>query len=281
MARGGAGGPAGRINRRFLMLALVSAALSAILVYVAISRNAGTTKEGESTETTASTVVAAVDIPARTQITDAMVELRDIPLSARSSSALSSLDDAVGMVTRYPIVAEEQVTSAKVVSLAAPQEADSLSFVVPQGMRAISIQADQVLSAGGLVLPGDYVDVMSIIKGKNPDGSDVDAYVVRTLLQNVEVLAVAQTLADTSPGSGEETSSADGQNARASEAKPNPDATTLTLLVTPEQAEWLFLAEANGTLRAVVRAFGDADVTEVRPIYQTELYPGGAPPAGG
>ena len=277
MARGGAGRPASRINRRFLMLALVSAALSAILVYVAVARSTST-KATETSETTAATVVAIMDIPARTQITALMVALRDIPLSARSTTALSSIDDVVGKVARYPVYIDEQVTTPKIVSLTGPEDKNSLSFVVPKGQRAISITADQVLSAGGLVLPGDYVDVMSIIKGKTPAGDEVDAYVVRTLLQNLQVVAVAQTLADSAAGTGDASSSSSGENsATGSSGKANAEATTLTLLVSPEQAEWLFLAEANGTLRAVVRAYGDADVTQVRPIFQTELLPAGAP----
>ncbi|MGD0766359.1 MAG: Flp pilus assembly protein CpaB [Dehalococcoidia bacterium] len=257
------------------MLALISAALSALLVYVAISRSTGT-KATESSEVTASTVVAVMEIPARTQITAQMVAVRDVPLSVRATTALSSVDDAVGKVARYPISVDEQVTTPKVVSLTGPETKDSLAFVVPQGMRAVSVTADQVLSAGGLILPGDYVDVMSVIKGKTTAGDEVDAYVVRTLLQNVQVLAVAQTLADVSATGGGGSTSSSGSG-----SKPNPEATTLTLLVSPEQAEWVFLAESNGTLRAIVRAFGDADVTQVRPIYQTELYPAGAPPGGG
>ncbi len=61
-------------------------------------------------------------------------------------------------------------------------------------MRAISINADQVLSAGGLVLPGDYVDIIGVFDVKSAEGTEEEAYLVRTVLQNVEVLAVAQTI---------------------------------------------------------------------------------------
>jgi pilus assembly protein CpaB len=164
---------------------------------------------------------------------------------------------------------------------------DALAFVIPQGMRAISIKADQVLSAGGLVLPGDYVDILGVFNVEDQKGEEREAYLVRTILQNVEVLAVAQTIADVPPAEedgadgGENAASTQEQRARGSEAEPNPEATTRTLLVQPEQAEWLFLAEANGTLRAIVRGFGDSDALDVRPIIETELLPSGfvPPPA--
>ena len=282
MARSGAGGPAGRINRRFLMLALVSAALSAMLVYVAISRAGGGGKESEST-TTAAVVVAAVDIPARTQITAEMVKVRDVPVDVKPQASYGSVDEVIGKATRYPLSVDEEVTSSKVVSLEPLQGADSLAFVIPKGMRAISINADQVLSAGGLVLPGDYVDIVGVFGIKKADGSEEEAYYVRTIIQNVEVLAVAQTIADVPPPAEDGTAAAatdssGTQRARGSEAAPNPEATTLTLLVEPEKAEWVFLAEANGTLRAIVRSFGDSDVTDVRPIIKTELLPPGVAP---
>lgn len=283
MARSGAGGPAGRINRRFLMLALVSAALSALLVYVAISRAGGGSKGSEST-TTAAVVVAAVDIPARTQITEQMVKVRDVPVDVKPEASYGSVDEVIGKASRFPISIDEEVTSTKVVSLDGVQGTDSIAFVIPKDMRAISINADQVLSAGGLVLPGDYVDIIGVFNVKSADGTEEEAYLVRTVLQNVEVLAVAQTISDVPPPAEDGTQAAatgstEAQRARGSEANPNPEATTLTILVQPEQAEWLFLAEANGTLRAVVRGFGDSGSTEVRPIVKSELWPAGmAPP---
>ena len=268
MARAGAGGPASRINRRFLLLTIICAMLSAVLVYAAVSRG-GKTEQTESAGLTGVTVVARVDIPARTQITAEMLMVKDLPVAARTATALENIEDAVGKLTRYPIGIDEQVTPSKLASLSGTETTDSLSFVVPKGMRAISIQADQVLSAGGLVLPGDYVDIIGVLMGIKPDGSTVDNYVVKTILQNVQVLAVAQKIADTEPGGSASTSS--GQSSSGSQGKANPEATTLTILTSPEQAELLFLAESNGTLRAVVRGFGDADITEVRPILQTEI----------
>jgi pilus assembly protein CpaB len=260
MARGPGGSPS-RVNVRFLLLTLICASISAVLVYLAIGKN----KNGEETaaaESTTQTVVAKIDIPARTQITSTMLTLKDIPVSARLSNAVGSTDDVVGKVSRYPIYADEQLTSNKVVEIGGNEAADSLAFSVPDGKRAISISADQVVSAGGLVLPGDYVDIMAVLNGKGADGSDIQNFVVKTILQDVQVLAVAQKIADTGQ---DETGKSD--------TKANPDATTLTLLVTPDQAQTIFLAELNGTLRAVVRGFGDDKTNSLNPVFQDELAP--------
>jgi pilus assembly protein CpaB len=252
-----------------MLLTIVCALISAVLVYAAISRNGGG-NETAAAESTAATVVAKVEIPARTPITATMLEIKDVPVNGRAATAFSSVDDVVGKVTRYPIALAEQITPNKIVSVGGTEDIDSLSFVVPKGMRAISISADQVLSAGGLVLPGDYVDIMGVLSGTKPDGTEVENFLVKTLLQNIQVVAVAQTIADT-PAT--DTASNSGQSGRGSESKPNPEATTLTVLVSPAQAEILFLAESNGTLRAVVRGFGDADTVELPPVYRTDLSP--------
>ncbi len=287
MARSPTGRAAGKSNRHYLVLAVVLALLSAVLVYVAISR-VDKKEEGGTTVSVATVVVAKEAIPARTEILGSMVELRQVPINARSDLALDTTDEAVGKVTRYPIAANEQILSSKVIAAEFSAGGEALSFIIPEGMRAISISTNQVLSAGGLILPGDYVDILGVFDLEAGSGGETgtrDAYFVQTILQNVEVLAVAQTIVDVAPVVGEENgeatsaTSAETQRARNSEDEPLPDATTVTLLATPEQAELLFLAESNGTLRAVVRGFGDAEELEVRPVTELELIPPDLPMA--
>ncbi|MPZ50181.1 MAG: hypothetical protein GEU75_12940 [Dehalococcoidia bacterium] len=75
MSRTAAAITPGRANRRFIFLAIALGLLGAILVYVAFSRDSsgggGPGAIGDSP-----VVVAKTDIPARTKITSAMVEVR-------------------------------------------------------------------------------------------------------------------------------------------------------------------------------------------------------------
>jgi pilus assembly protein CpaB len=277
MARPLTGSATGRANRRYLALALILALLSAVLVYTAISHAGG--EDGTTPVSVTTVVVAKESIPARTEILSSMVELRQVPINARGDFALGSIEEVVGKVTRYPLAINEQVLSSKIVSADSPTEGEALSFIIPEGMRAISISTNQVLSAGGLILPGDYVDILGVFDLESEAGDKKetrDAFYVQTILQNVEVLAVAQTIVDIVPVDGEENGeavSSQSQRARNTEEEPLPDAATVTLLATPEQAELLFLAESNGMLRAVLRGFGDAQEQEVRPITELELIP--------
>jgi pilus assembly protein CpaB len=212
-----------------------------------------------------------------------------VPSDTRSELAYTDLTQVVGRVTRYPIATNEEVLSTKVVSLeSAAKTGDSLSYVIPEGRRAISIEVNQVISSGGLVLPGDYVDVIGVFNVNFRDGDQErteEKYFSRIILQNIEVLAVAQTVVDTPPevgtttGTDGETATTDasGQRVRNTEAAPEPKASTVTLSVTPQEAQLLFLAEENGVLRLAVRPYGDAEVQNVPFVAETELIPSDLP----
>ena len=291
MARPFAGTAAGGTNRRLLLLALVAGLVAAILIYAAVSRSSESTSGGSAASMT-SAVVAKQDIPARTKITTSMVEVRQVPADTSSELAYVDLSQVVGQVTRYPIATNEQVLSTKVVSLqSVVKTGDSLSYVIPEGKRAISIQVSEVVSSGGLVLPGDYVDVIGVfdvIFGTGDQQTTADKYFSRIILQNIEVLAVAQTVVDTVPQAGTTSGtdggtstsgagSAEAQSVRNTDASPTPKASTVTLSVTPQEAQLLFLAEENGVLRLAVRPYGDATVQDVPFVAESELIPTNLP----
>ena len=278
----------GTTNRRLLLLALVAGIVAAILVYTALSRDSESTGGASAVTSMEPAVVAKQDIPARTKITTAMVEVRQISLDDRSDLAYTDLSDVVGRVTRYPIATSEQVLSTKVVALdSAAVTGDSLSYVIPDGRRAMAVDVNEVVAVGGLVLPGDYVDVMATFDVTFRDGEDEkteDKYFTRLILQNIEVLAVAQTVVDAPPEAGTATSSGgeataagsettDGQRARNTEAEPEPKANTVTLSMTPQEAQLIFLAEQNGVIRMAVRPYGDAEVQEIPFVAEPELIP--------
>jgi hypothetical protein len=125
-------------------------------------------------------------------------------------------------------------------------------------------------------------------------------------MQNVEVLAVAQAIVDVVEvpveaeqgaaatgaagpsgavgASGATTPSLEGEEAegstqrvRNSENVPIPGAATITIAVTPEEAERLYLAESNGVIRLSVRPFGDDETVPIDYQIKTELLPQDVP----
>ncbi|MDP2948275.1 MAG: Flp pilus assembly protein CpaB [Chloroflexota bacterium] len=269
----------GRSNKVVLFLALFLGLISAVLVFVYLSRSGG--EEGAPSGTTKSVVVAATEISAGTRVTEDMVKVKAIAADAVLSEALTSTDAVVGRVARFPITADEQILGNRVAAggIAVPKgEKLPLSYIVPEGKRAMSIKVEQVISAGGLVLPGDFVDVIMVanIKSDLPPPLD-ESHLAMTILQNVEVLAVDQEVSEVVPeGSGEGSASDGGDGSVAQRvpierADPNPEATTVTLLVTPAQAQTLAMADEKATLRLALRSFGDEQQASVDAMSDFEL----------
>jgi Flp pilus assembly protein CpaB len=262
-------------GRGLLLLALLFAVVAAVLAIVAISRSgngnsssnvSGSTSSGQ----TQKVVVASQDIAARTTLDAGMLKVADVPQDNVLANGYTSTDAVVGQITRYPLSANEQITALKL-GVTSDVSNEGLSSVLPVGTRAFSITVSEESGAGGMILPGDLVDVIAILKS---DLVGIDKAV--TLMQGIEVLSVAQKAQEPIPpqATGTATPVASGTlGERPSDAKANPSAHTVTLAVTQEQAQLLALAQASGTLALSLRSYGDkATVTPG----ETDLRPYGA-----
>ena len=278
MAQRVAGTAPSRMNRRFLLVAILLAGLSAALVYAKISANDTSSGSSKGAAGDQQIVVAKIPIKQRTTITSAMLELKSVPLNTVAVGAFTSIPGAVGKVTKFPVEANQQVVDSAVVDTSRPAADAALSYVVPTGKRAMSVSASQVANAGGLILPGDWVD---IIWGCCSDHSVVS----KTLLRNIQVAAVAQSIVPSGPVTDVNPTAVAGATVAAQQPSGNPvaagpqvalpDASTVTLLLTPDEVQILFLAESNGKLRFDLRGVGDQDTPDTGNtiITQPQLLP--------
>ena len=273
-----------RPERMVLLLAIVFGAVAALLVAVALSSRSDTgTGEGA-----VPVVVARRDISPGTTITAEMVEVRQVPAAVALNDAFRDTTQLVGKVARLPLAAGEQVQARDVATATvAPGTISSdmpLSYVIPKGMRAVSIPIEEATAAGGLIRPGDRVDIIGVFDvtvygvGSDPTSSvNIKNFLTMTVLQDVEVLAVAQAVVPVVVG---EPQDEGGQIERVpvQEVKPNPKAATLTLAVTPEQAQRLAWAQSVGELKVALRRFGDSGEAPVPPATMSDLLPQITPP---
>lgn len=265
MARSMTGSAVGRVNTRFLLLALILAGLSAVLAYAALS---GSGDEGSS-GAGVSVVVATSDIEPGTTIEASMLTLKEFSADNVPVGALSDSSLAVGTVARQFIPAQGQVLTSSLANSSVGM-GEALSYVLEEGKRGMAIQTSSLIGAGGLVLPGDHVDILAV-PADSEQQLEEDHIGAMLIAENIEVLAVQTTLVDiapTAPGlQGEETAEETvvDERARGSDAEPNVEATTVTILVTPAQAQAIFCAEHSGTLRLTVRALGDNTASGVPP----------------
>ncbi|MGQ9572423.1 MAG: Flp pilus assembly protein CpaB [Dehalococcoidia bacterium] len=250
-------------NKTVLLLALFLGLVSAVLVYVYLSQAGG--EETVASGATKPVVVAKENISVATRISDSMVEVKQISEDAVHPQSFSSTEKVVDKFARYPILAGEQILSGKVTAssvTAAEGEELPLPYVVPEGKRAVSVRISDLVGAGGLVRPGDRVDVILTVKIQSGD------QIGRIVLQNVEVLALDQQVEKVAP----ETEEGENERVLIDEGQTKPDAVTVTLAVAPVEGEVLAVADEcadnfEGRLALAVRPFGDSSEVEVRPTW--------------
>lgn len=229
-------------NRMPLMLGLLLGLVSAALIVVYLGQGSSDNSGGQSSGETVAAVVANQDIPVGTKVTSDMVSVKQIPLSVVLQGALQDTTLVVDKVTSVPIVAGEQVLSTKVsetgIDVSAIEGDLPLSVVVPQGRRAFSIGVSEVSAAGGLIKPGNYVDILS--SGEQVSAADSSQTVGTScyIAQDIQVLAVGQELVQTTSQTAESAAEIAGAGAVTA-------AISATLAVTPQEASALAAAQRS------------------------------------
>jgi pilus assembly protein CpaB len=210
-------------------------------------------------------VVAKSDITPGATIKTEMVERKLVTPDTAAKTAVAQTKDAVGQRARYSIPAGAQVLPSMLV----PADSSSaLSYAIPEGKRAVAVTAGSAATGGSavdLIRPGDYVDVLAVLDSWKLVGGEAQTNErpqgVVTVLQNVEVLAVANEAAK--PG-------ATGPEAAIAKNQPTGSSknNTVTLAVDPSEAQLLFWAETQGKLRLSLRPFGEQATQTVAPLLE-------------
>ena len=143
------------IARRWLLaLAVVAGCVAAALYYAADRRS--------------DVVVLARDVDIPRALTRDDIEVRSVPAALAAEDAIASIDDAIGLVPRSPLVRGQVLFGRSV----ATELADfRTGLALTPGMRAIALPVSAVNAVGGALLPGARVDVVAVpVVGRAPAG---------------------------------------------------------------------------------------------------------------
>jgi pilus assembly protein CpaB len=233
----------------FVMLAGMGALLAAIVVFSAIKK-----RESEVQRAMAHTVeivVAANDISLGTKIELSSMKLARWSRDSLPAGAFTDPQAVVGSFAKSAFLANEPIVANKLFTGEAASGV--MPLLIPAGMRAMSVQVDEISDIAGFVTPHSRVDVLVAVAGTGPGEPSFS----RIVLQNIEVLAVAQEI---------------------EHAKDEPQVVkVVTLLVTPADAEKLTLASREGMLRLAMRNYSDSKIVATSGIGLTDLlHSGGA-----
>src|SRR5262245_28502680 len=209
-----------------LVVALLAATVASFVVYRALAAGAA----GPQQPQTIDTIVAAQSIPAGTMITRAHIKTVAWPAGSRLEGSLGDPRDVLDRGAIVAIAANEPITDAKLAALGAGA---GLPPTIPPGMRAISVRVNEVIGVAGFVVPGTRLDVLVTFESRS-QGSDS---VARVVVSNAQVLTAGTRF--------------DQEKAR-QDGKPIPTS-VVTLLVSPEDAERIALAAAEGRITLTLR----------------------------
>lgn len=207
-----------------LALALLSGVVAAYLaLHYLRDRSTTVLKTSGNTQV----VLAARDLPVGSIVTARDVHAVDWPGNVVPPGFITKEGDVVGRGLITPVRLNEPYLETK---LAPKGAGGGLPMLINDGRRALTLRVDDVSGVAGFVIPGTRVDMLLTMTDHTPTNEPT----TRIIMQNVEALASAQSIQTDAEG------------------KPRP-VPTLTLLVTPAQAETLTLASQQGNLRMALR----------------------------
>jgi len=213
----------------FVLLAGLAAMLASVMVYSALKRREADVQRAMAHNV--QVVVASYDLPLGSRIELGEVKMARWSADSVPEGSYTDPKQVIGSYVKNSVVANEPIVQAKLFT--GDKTAGVMPLLIPFGMRAVSVPVDEVSDIAGFVLPHTRVDVLVAMSG----GEGIEKAFSKVVLQNVEVLAVAQEV---------------------EKKKDEPTVVkVVTLLVSPQEAERLALASRAGSLRLAMRNYND------------------------
>ena len=187
-------------------------------------------------------VAAAKQIDPGTVIQAGDLMQIDWPVNFPLEASFNKPEDLVGRVAVIPIAAKEPIREP----LLATAGAVGLTTKIPEGMRAVAVETNDVTSVAGFLYPGAHVDVLVTFRPEGA-GRNGQEWMTSIVLQNVQVLSTGERLVPDPSG------------------KPQK-VREVTLLLSPDDSQRVVLASTQGTIRLVLRNSADQVSEDHRPV---------------
>ena len=188
-------------------------------------------------------LVATSDMPVGHRISPDDMSWQDWPEDLVNENFFLATDnedlinELSGAIVRTQFFSGEPILGRKIVQ---PGENGILAAVINEGMRGVAVEISVETAAGGFILPNDRVDVILTYEVEVTEGDViVERPATQTVLQNVRILAIDQTISE-------------------DEDESVVLGTTATLELTPRHAEILMLATRMGDISLTLRGVADA-----------------------
>ncbi|MBK9168321.1 MAG: Flp pilus assembly protein CpaB [Bryobacterales bacterium] len=237
------------MDRRFLTVLGMSVVLALVVagLFYQVANRAG----GRNQVQMHDMVVAAEPLNIGMSIKPSQVKVVQVPTDLLPKQAFTKVEEVLERPVISNILPDEPIVEGRLAPLGS---GIGLAPIIPPGMRAVAVRVNEVVGVAGFVLPGMRVDVL--VTGKPQNSGDNDSRTT-TVLQNITVLSANQQMQ--------------------SERGQAINATVVTLLVTPDQAETLTLAGNEGRIQLALRTPIDQKIEPTPGKILSELYGGQKP----
>lgn len=234
------------------------ALLAAVLVGLGLYRFLEELKTPQEVPHT-TVVVAAVDIPENTQITQEMLALKSISDDSLLADYILDAESVIGMVMTSNVYAGEQITRTRLIRLGETDSTQSsLAYSLHPGMRAITIFVDVDSGLVNFLKPGNRVDILANYSHEEvrdsltePEKQEVvNTPTSQLLAQDIFILAVGSV----------------------TDKAGTAEYTSVTLEVTPEDAMNINAVDWWGELRLLLRSPLDEETVRIAPATQQTVY---------
>ncbi len=231
-----------------IVVALAAAGLTAYLIqsYLADQRQPPPEQRPEATIASIDVLVAERDLPAGTVLNPEAFRWQPWPKKAVNENYIQRkegsdpIKDLTGAAVKRIITAGDPIIRTKLVT---PDTPGFLAGVLPPGTRAISIPINAADAGSGFILPGNLVDLVltQVHTVKLTSGQQAKRTVSETIMENLRILAIDQSVDD------------GGTAARIGK--------TVTVGVSPKEAELITVAKRMGTLSLLLRSLTEPEGT--------------------
>jgi pilus assembly protein CpaB len=238
---------------RLALFLILVVALIAVSVFGVSILNQSRHAQTAAAPQTEQVLVAANLVSAGSLLQPGDISSGPVPVDAVPDGA--SLDTPanrsalIGAMVRSSISPGAPILDSAVIH---PGDHGFLAAVLAPGMRATTVGVDAISGAAGLIWPGDHVDVLLTQTLDDPTVPIGQRIAAELVLTDVRVIATGQQLVQGAVNNGSNTA-------------PPPSATTVTLEVTPEEAERCAVAARLGSLSLVVHSSETGPVSTQTP----------------
>ena len=221
-----------------LVVALILGGIAAKMAFNFVKNRTQNTTEAKRTQV----VIAKINLEAGQVLTADDLTMGDVASEAVPDTVFTSSDQLLGRVTVVPLIQGQAITT----TLLAPRGVGpGLQATVPIGMRAVTVDISEITGVAGYLVPGCHLDLLQTVKDMKTGFP-----VARTLAENVKIVAV-----------GMHHNPQDGDGGGRS----------VTLLVTPEQAELVELASQVSRTALSLRSGNDLALVTTKGYTFAEL----------